>query len=85
MKHTITHLKLAFQRAEKIGSIKCYIFVILDLSILSLCAGSIINSTVGGFFFSNRSINIQRLHRANSFIRVRKESAGKLLKQKDIG
>ena len=29
-------------------------------------------------------INAQRLHRANSFIRVRKETAGKLLEQKRI-
>jgi len=36
------------------------------------------------FFQLHRSINNRRLYRANSFIRARKERAGKLLKKQDV-
>jgi hypothetical protein len=38
----------------------------------------------GGLSAMQRSIGIQRLHRANSFIGHRKESAARALKQEDM-
>ena len=45
---------------------------------------SIISAAPLMFLRLHGFINAQRLHRANSFIRVRKETAGKLLKEKYI-
>ncbi len=52
-----------------------------DMEKIESDISSSVNSGVGVLFRHHRSMNNRRLHRANSFIRARKERAGNLLKK----